>query len=79
MLNLIKEQDFQGKKVIARFDFNVPLKSGEITDTTRLDLSLPTIKHLLEQGAKKVVLMSHLGRPKGKVNKDLSLSLWLSI
>ena len=61
------------KKVIARFDFNVPLKNGEITDSTRIDLSLDTIKLLIEKGASKITMMSHLGRPKGKFDKNLSL------
>ena len=72
-LQYINEADILDKRVIARFDFNVPLKDGEITDTTRIDRALPTIKYILENGAKTLVLMSHLGRPKGKANMDYSL------
>jgi phosphoglycerate kinase len=73
MINYLQDQELNGKKVIARFDFNVPIKDGKITDTTRIDLSLDTIKMLLEKGASKITMMSHLGRPKGKFDKNLSL------
>jgi phosphoglycerate kinase len=73
MINYLENQDISGKKVVARFDFNVPLKNGKITDTTRIDLSLETIKTLLDKGASKITMMSHLGRPKGKFDKNLSL------
>lgn len=66
--------DFSGKKVIARFDFNVPLdKDGKITDTTRIDSALATINRILEGGASKLIMMSHLGRPKGAPEKKYSL------
>ena len=69
------ESRFAGKKVIARFDFNVPLDkaTGKITDTTRIDRALPTIQYILEQKPKTLVLMSHLGRPKGEFKAELSL------
>ncbi|MBL7664770.1 MAG: phosphoglycerate kinase [Bacteriovoracaceae bacterium] len=72
----IDQIPLKGKKVVARFDFNVPLsKDGKntITDASRIDLSLPTIQYMLEQGVTSLVLMSHLGRPDGKVNKKYSL------
>ncbi len=70
-----QEADFEGKKVLARFDFNVPLGDNqEILDTSRIDLALPTIRTLLEKKVKKIILMSHLGRPKGKVVPSLSLA-----
>lgn len=75
-LKYVDEIELKDKRVIARFDFNVPLsKDGnrEITDTTRVDRALPTIKHILDQGASKLILMSHLGRPKGKPNPEFSL------
>ena len=65
--------DWLGKRVFCRLDFNVPLsESGEITDDTRIQAALPTITYLLEKGA-RLVLASHLGRPKGKARADLSL------
>ena len=64
--------NLQGKKVILRLDLNVPLNNGEITDTTRIDKVLPTIEFLLKQNS-KIVILSHVGRPKGKVIRDLSL------
>ena len=55
-----------------RLDLNVPLKQGEITDETRIDKILPTINFLLKENS-KILIISHVGRPKGKINKDLSL------
>jgi len=67
--------DFQGKRVVCRVDFNVPLdkQTGAITNGQRVDATLPTIKYILEKGAKSIVLLSHLGRPEGKVDKKYSL------
>lgn len=73
-IKYVDEADFSGQRVIARFDFNVPLnKQGEITDPTRIDRALSTIRLILEQSPKTLVLMSHLGRPKGEVKKEYSL------
>lgn len=70
----VKDIDVKGKKVLVRCDFNVPQdENGNITDTRRIVSSLPTIKYLIENGA-KVVLCSHLGRPKGEVKKEFSLA-----
>lgn len=68
----IKDIDISGKIVLVRVDYNVPIKDGEITDDYRIKKSLPTIEYLVEKGC-KIILMSHLGRPKGKVDKSLSL------
>lgn len=65
--------DLKGKRVLVRSDFNVPLKDGEITDDGRIRAALPTLKKLIEAGA-KVIIMAHLGRPKGQVNPDFSLA-----
>jgi phosphoglycerate kinase len=72
MQSVSKLTNLYDKKVILRLDLNVPLKNGEITDTTRIDKVLPTIKFLLKQNS-KIIILSHVGRPKGKVIKDLSL------
>jgi len=75
-LKKITDANLKDKKVLARFDFNVPLDKkdrSKITDTSRIDLALPTIKYLLDQGVSKLVMMSHHGRPDGKVNLDYSL------
>ncbi len=76
MLNkkTLKDLNFQGKKVLVRCDFNVPMdENGNITDDNRITSSLPTINHLIDKEA-KVILMSHLGRPKGEPNPKFSLS-----
>jgi len=69
----IRDLDLKDRRVFVRVDFNVPLKKGAIGDDTRIRASLPTIEHALEAGAACVVLASHLGRPKGGPNPDMSL------
>lgn len=69
----INDIDVKGKKVLVRCDFNVPLKNGVITDTNRLTAALPTIKKLIADGG-KVILCSHLGKPKGEPKPELSLA-----
>jgi len=69
----LKDMDVKGKKVLVRVDYNVPMDSeGEITDDIRIRSSLPTVEYLLENGA-AVILMSHLGRPKGEPKKEFSM------
>ena len=68
----IEDIEVKGKRVLVRCDFNVPLKDGVITNDKRIVASLPTIKYLLDNGA-KVILCSHLGRPKGEVVPEFSL------
>ena len=75
MKKSVKDIDIKGKRVIMRVDFNVPFDKegkGIITDTTRIDSAMPTIKYILEQGA-SLILMSHLGRPKGEPNPAYSM------
>ncbi|HEU4692807.1 MAG TPA: phosphoglycerate kinase [Vicinamibacterales bacterium] len=69
----IRDLNLKGRRVFIRVDFNVPLKGGVIGDDTRIRESLPTINYALEAGAACVILASHLGRPKGKPNPDMSL------
>jgi len=69
----IRDLKVKGRRVFIRVDFNVPLKGGVIGDDTRIAASLPTIKYALEAGASAVILASHLGRPKGKPNPEMSL------
>jgi len=74
MKKSVRDIDLKGKSVIMRVDFNVPLdKDGNITDDTRIQAALPTIQYVLEQ-ATKLILMSHLGRPKGQVKDELRLT-----
>jgi phosphoglycerate kinase len=75
-LKSLQDAELKGKKVIARFDFNVPLSKTDpkkITDTSRIDMAIPTIRLILEKGATKLIMISHLGRPDGKVDPKYSL------
>lgn len=69
----IKDLDFKGKKVLCRVDYNVPLDGDKVTDTKRIEASLETVNHILSQGG-RLILMSHLGRPKGQVKPEFSMA-----
>lgn len=72
MKKTVRDIDVSGKKVLVRCDFNVPMKDGVITDDIRITSALPTIEYLVAEGA-KVILMSHMGRPKGEAKAEFSL------
>ena len=72
MKKTVRDIDFKNKRALVRVDFNVPMKDGKITDDFRIKSALKTIDYLMDQGA-KVVLMSHLGRPKGTYKPEFSL------
>ncbi|MEG0662895.1 MAG: phosphoglycerate kinase, partial [Anaerovoracaceae bacterium] len=73
MKKTVKDTAVQGKTTLVRCDFNVPMEEGKITNDARIKAALPTINYLIEHGA-KVVLMSHMGRPKGEPNKAYTLA-----
>lgn len=69
----VKDVELKGKRVFCRVDFNVPMQDGQVTDETRIRAAIPTIQYLIGQGA-KIILASHLGRPKGQVVEELRLT-----
>ncbi len=72
MRSISKEVNLKGKKILLRLDLNVPLDNGKINDTSRIDKILPTLNFLINQKT-KIIILSHVGRPKGKIVKELSL------
>ncbi len=72
-MKYLKDIDIKNKRVLLRTDFNVPLKNGQILDDFRIRESLPTIEHILKQDKAKIVIISHLGRPEGKIDPQYSL------
>lgn len=74
-MKTVKDINFSGKKVLIRVDFNVPVRDGKVADDTRIAAHMPTIKYVLDNGAAGVILISHLGRPKGEVKPEFSLKV----
>ena len=72
MKNIREQESLENKNVLLRLDLNVPLKNGFITDPTRIDKILPVVNFLIKKNS-KIIVISHIGRPKGKINKELSL------
>ena len=72
MRSILNEKNLKKKKILLRLDLNVPLENGKISDTTRIDKIIPTLNFLIQQKT-KIIIISHVGRPKGKIVKDLSL------
>ena len=73
MRSIINEKNLNNKKILLRLDLNVPLERDKITDTTRIDKILPTLNFLIKEKS-KIIILSHVGRPKGKIVKELSLN-----
>jgi phosphoglycerate kinase len=74
-IRTLASEKVQDKVVLVRVDFNVPLKNGKITETTRIEESLPTLQYLLKHGVKRIHILSHLGRPKGEPDPEFSLKV----
>ena len=72
MKSIKEEKNLNGKRILLRLDLNVPLENGKIIDATRIDKILPTLKFLISQNT-KIIILSHVGRPKGKIINELSL------
>jgi phosphoglycerate kinase len=75
----IRDVDLKGKRVLVRVDFNVPIKDGAVSDDTRIVAAVPTLKAILAESPRALILMSHLGRPKGEPNPEFSLKPTVSV
>lgn len=73
LMKTLNDYDFENKITLVRVDYNVPIKDGKVTNDLRIRASVPTINYLLDHGAKRIFLISHLGRPDGKVDSEFSL------
>ena len=73
-MKTIRDINVKNKTILVRVDYNVPMKNGKITEDLRIKASLPTINYLLDHDAKRIILISHLGRPDGKTNSKFSLA-----
>ncbi len=73
LFKTLDDAALQGKRVLVRVDLNVPMKDGVVTDTTRIERILPTIREITEKGG-RAILLAHFGRPKGKVDPSQSLA-----
>ena len=73
MRNIKEVKNLQSKKILLRLDLNVPLVKNKISDTTRIDKIIPTLNFLIKRKS-KIIILSHIGRPKGKILKELSLN-----
>ena len=69
----VKDIDVKSKIVLVRTDYNVPMKDGKITSDLRIKASLPTLEYLKKEGARRIIIISHLGRPEGQKNPEMSL------
>ena len=78
MRSIIKEKNLNNKKILLRLDLNVPLEKGKITDTTRIDKILPTLNFLINKKA-KIIILSHVGRPKGKIIEEIFIFYFFNI
>ena len=73
MRSILNERNLKNKKILLRLDLNVPFNNGEVSDSTRIDKILPTLKFLIQQKT-KIIILTHVGRPQGKIVNELNSS-----